>query len=269
MKLHFDLIKAPESSPTKTMVFLHGILGTGANLRSVARRFCQARPEWQGALMDLRAHGKSQSVDGDDTIGSAGDDVRQTVADFEVPVRGTLGHSFGGKVILSLLDLPKLEHAFSIDSAPGTRVDARGSESTLEIVSLLEQVSPVWETREKFVDHVVSLGQSKSIAQWLAMNLEREGTGMRLVLTMPRIRALLASYLKLDFWSAVEHSTPKVHLVIADQSRVYDEAERAQALELEASTNGRVTVDVLPAGHWVHVDDFEGLVRVLVARTSS
>ncbi len=64
MLLHHDLITAPEATPTKAVLFLHGILGTGANLRSHARRFVQAHPEFLGVLVDLRAHGNSQGVDG-------------------------------------------------------------------------------------------------------------------------------------------------------------------------------------------------------------
>ena len=43
-----------------------------------------------------------------------------------------------------------------------------------------------------------------------------------------------------------------------------EDVERAQALAREPRS--RVTVDVLPTGHWVHTEDQGGLVHVLLER---
>jgi pimeloyl-ACP methyl ester carboxylesterase len=58
----------------------------------------------------------------------------------------------------------------------------------------------------------------------------------------------------------------RLHLVIGDRSPVFDAADRAHAERL--ARDGRASLDVLPAGHWVHVDDPDGLTRALLARTS-
>ena len=56
----------------------------------------------------------------------------------------------------------------------------------------------------------------------------------------------------------------KLHLVIGGRSASYNPAERARAAQLAARPNSRVTADVLPgAGHWVHVDDPEGLYALV------
>ena len=47
---------------------------------------------------------------------------------------------------------------------------------------------------------------------------------------------------------------------------MYDEEERAKALALEASSDGYVTVDVLDTGHWIHVDDPQGVAESLQKR---
>jgi hypothetical protein len=54
----------------------------------------------------------------------------------------------------------------------------------------------------------------------------------------------------------------RVHLVIGDRSGAYSPADRERAQRI-AGLNPRVTVNILPAGHWVHVDDLEGLVRMM------
>ena len=61
----------------------------------------------------------------------------------------------------------------------------------------------------------------------------------------------------------LDHLPPRVHLVIGDRSYSYSPADRERAARISASSE-RVTVDVLPAGHWVHVDNPDGLLRKLL-----
>jgi pimeloyl-ACP methyl ester carboxylesterase len=270
MQLHFDLVPGV-GAPRATLVLLHGILGQGSNLRSLARRFVDAAPGWSAALMDLRAHGQSLGVGGPDTLESAADDVRQTLARLSVPATAVLGHSFGGKVALRLLHEPGLQHLVTVDSGPGPRVTRRGSETTVEVLSLLRALPGPWATREAFVRDVEAGGQSRALAQWLAMNLRREPHGFVFGLELPRIEALLQSYFEVDLWPEVEaqalaRTGAQLHLVIGERSQVYDAAERARVEQLARASDGHLTVDTLPAAHWVHVDDPAGLLRVLLAR---
>lgn len=270
MKLHLDTLSAPGASPTRALAFLHGILGTGVNLRAVARRVVEARPQWSAVLVDLRAHGQSQGRDGPDTLDAAAKDLLDTFAGLTPPVRGLVGHSFGGKVALRYAQLAPLDELVLVDSAPGLRLDHAGSEATMGVVALLGALPRTWPTRDAFVRAVEAQGQSKGVAQWLAMNLEREGTSFRFVLELERIHALLDSYFQADLWPVVEASArgegPRVHVVLGERSRVFDHDDRVRVTALESASAGRVSLDLLPAGHWVHVDDFEGLVRTVVAR---
>lgn len=222
-------------------------------------------------LVDLRAHGQSQTVEGDDTITHAADDVAETSKTLAVPVRAVVGHSFGGKVAMLLADrLPGLEHLVILDSGPGQRLDFRGSELTMKVLSTLEDAPAVFLSREAFVSHLGAAGIDKGIGQWLAMNLEREATGFRFRLSLSRIRSLLASYFATDCWPLLERLSvgdgPPFHLVIGARSRVFDPAERERAEALAARSSGRCSVELLQTGHWVHVDDFEGTVRALLSR---
>lgn len=271
MKLHHDLVSAPDAKPTRAVLFLHGILGTGANLRSHARRFVQQRPENLGVLIDLRAHGDSQGTDGADTVANCAKDLVETVRDLNVPVTGVVGHSFGGKVALAFAKLqPGLEHVMTLDSAPGPRTDARGSESTLEVLTALESLhQTTWTGREAFIAAIEAKGLGKMLGQWLAMNLELKGGAWVFKLSLPRIHALLEDYFEVDLWPVVEEAArtgPKVHLVIGARSLVYSHDDRVRAQSLEHDSQERVTVDVLSAGHWVHVEDPQGVSEVLARR---
>lgn len=270
MKLHHDLVTTPDATPAKAVLFLHGILGTGANLRSHARRFVQQRPENLAVLIDLRAHGDSLGTEGDDTVASCANDLLETARTLSVPVRGVVGHSFGGKVALAFAKVQQgLEHVITLDSAPGPRGDARGSESTLEVLTVLEALGSTWPSRDAFVAAIEAKGLGKMLGQWLAMNLELKPEGWKFRLSLPRIHALLEDYFNVDLWPVVEEAAragPRVHLVIGARSLVYSHEDRIRAQSLEHDSSGRVTVDVLSAGHWVHVEDPQGVSEVLARR---
>src|SRR5439155_20867 len=110
-----------------------------------------------------------------------------------------------------------------------------------------------------------SPGPRRALAQWLALSLERSDGGVRFALDLREVRALLLDYFARDLWPVVEHppDDARVHLVIADRSASYSGVDRERARALAGE---RVTVDLLPAGHFVHVNDPGGLVRVMLDR---
>ena len=69
--LAFSTVTANGAAPSQWMFFLHGIFGSGANWRTFAKRFVEARPSWGAALVDLRMHGASQNCAPPHTIEAA------------------------------------------------------------------------------------------------------------------------------------------------------------------------------------------------------
>ena len=273
MRLHHDTLTSG-ARPEKAIAFLHGILGTRVNLRSHARRFVERRPEFLALLVDLRAHGQSQAIDGADTVAAAAMDVIETAAAIGHPLAQVVGHSFGGKVALCLLgQAPELERVVTIDSAPGPRLDARGSEATVRVLGLLEALIGPWKSRDAFIAEVEARGESRSMASWLAMNLAVEADRYVLRLELGRIRSLLDSYLALDAWPMVEAAVAtgrtQVDLVIANGSLVYSPEDRARAAGLASASPERIRVQVLEGGHWLHVENPSGVDRVLWGDSSN
>lgn len=266
MRLAFDTYAAPGASPTKTMVWLHGMLGTGNNLRTIARRVVDARPDWQAALVDLRAHGESLGTDGEDTVHGAAQDVVDTFAVHAPPVRAVVGHSFGGKVALALWDSPlRLAHVCTLDSGPGARLDARGSEATLKVLDALEATPGPFPSRDAFVQALGARGLEPTLGRWLAMQLHGPAGALRFAPSLPRLRALLRSYFEWNAWPVFHGAVgkagaPHFHLVIGAASRVYGEADLATVQGLVASSAGQVTSGTVQAGHWVHVEAPDAVV---------
>lgn len=105
-------------------------------------------------------------------------------------------------------------------------------------------------------------GQPLSIAQWLAMNLDRGEHGVRFGLDLVAIRALLDDYFSRDLWSVLEQLRSHILVINGVRSNVYDEHDREH---LARVVSDRVAVRVVPdAGHWVHAEAPDELLRIMV-----
>lgn len=259
------IVKAsPEAEPERYLFFLHGILGQGNNWRSLARQLVKARPEWGAVLVDLRAHGGSRHLPPPDSLESAAEDVARLAR--RLPLGAVLGHSFGGKVAVALLDQVRVPKLFVVDSQPAERPDRQGSKGTVAVVRMLAELPERFDSRDAFIEHVKAQGHRDALAQWLAMNLERVDGGHRFGLDVRRIETLLDDYFERDLWSRLDPPPPgtAVHLIIGGRSTVWSEEEQKRARELAARHPEAVHVHVLEkADHWVHVDDPAGLLSIL------
>jgi esterase len=256
--LSFERIEG--AKPERTIAFLHGILGQGKNLQTLAKRFVDQKPEWSAWLVDLRGHGRSPKGTADASLEAAALDVVDLARRHQPPLAAIAGHSFGGKVALEVArlgNLPSLKDVVVIDSMPGAREPFHGPDSALGIIDTLESLKGGLASIAEWVEALEQRGLPRHIAQWLAGSL-------RFGMDFQEIRALLKDYFERDLWPIVENppGDTRVHLVIGDKSDAYNAADRERAARIAAS-NPRVTVDVLPSGHWVHVDDPEGLLRVM------
>ncbi len=267
--LAHSIVKLETSEPARYMIFLHGILGTRANWRGIARKFVKACPDWGAILVDLREHGDSLAQPPPHTLETTAADVRELEQALSLPVRGAVGHSFGGKVALQWLAMRDAGAAiWLIDSSPSARADDERSNATTEVLTTLEGLKNNWPSREAFVESLVGAGQPEAIAEWLAMNLKRNEDGSRSFgPDLSAIRSLIEDYAKTDLWPIVE-SPPlgsTIHLVIGGRSSVFSRLDRARA-EAIADRDSRVFVHLIEeSGHWVHIDAADPLVALLTS----
>ncbi len=284
MQLFVDRIARKEGSAERRAVFLHGILGSGQNLRTVARRFTELCPGWDAAVVDLRGHGRSVPVgEGPATIETVASDVIESLGREPVPVAAVIGHSFGGKVALEAArrwgpggtarsdgSVLPLEHVVVMDSLPGARPTRHGSESIAQVLETLDALGRPFPDRNAFVAAVEARGHGKPIAQWLGTSLKRQEDGTFVFgIDLAFVREVLGDYFELDYWPLLEAAPEAgglsgVHLVIGARSTVFLPPDRDRASALEA--RGRLTVDVLDAGHWLHAEDPESVIAVLGRR---
>ena len=244
----------------------HGILGSGGNWRGIARKLTERRPEWGVMLVDLRGHGLSERGTPPDTVAACAEDVAALLAELG-DVHAIAGHSFGGKVALATRALrpPGLVQTWMFDSSPGMRPDRAhdATDTVARLIAAMERLPKIWAKRDEFVQAIVAEGHPKALAQWLAMNVEPEGGAYTLRLDLAQIRSLVADYLASDLWaSALDPELGDLELVIATGSDVVNAADRARV----AHPPPHVHVELVAAGHWLHVDAPAAILDLLVTR---
>lgn len=267
--LAHSLITAKSADPDRIMLFLHGILGSRANWRGIARRFVEARTDWAAALVDLREHGDSLGLEGPHSLAAAVEDLESLERTLPLPSSGALGHSFGGKLTLEWLRSRRSPtEAWVIDASPSPGAADPDSSATAAVLSTLAELPRAWPSREAFVDALAKAGQPQAIAQWLAMNLRRtRDGGRRFGPDLEVIGELIADYARTDSWDVIEslRDDCTLDLIIGGRSTAFSEADRERLARVSRSIS-RVSAHVIQeAGHWVHVDAPDAILALLTA----
>ncbi|GAB2272163.1 hypothetical protein Dimus_006984 [Dionaea muscipula] len=298
--LAFEEVKASNEKPYNSTIFvLHGLLGTGRNWRSFSRTLASnlsdhspPSREWRMVLVDLRNHGRSAGLQGlnpPHNMFNAAKDLADLVKSHGWAWPDVvIGHSMGGKVALQFaqscmcgdygasITLPK--QLWVLDSVAGTvHPEYRDGEVEKVLVTLQSLPSPI-PSRKWLVDHMMQLGFSKSLSEWMGSNLKRSGDHQSFAFSLQAAIDMFNSYQESDYWSLLERP-PKgmeISLVRAENSdrwhpEIIERLERIAASERDITEEeGKMSLHVLPnAGHWVHVDNPTGLVQILAPRIAS
>eukprot|EP00271_Cylindrocystis_brebissonii_P005982 TRINITY_DN18468_c0_g1_i1.p1 TRINITY_DN18468_c0_g1~~TRINITY_DN18468_c0_g1_i1.p1 ORF type:complete len:430 (-),score=57.28 TRINITY_DN18468_c0_g1_i1:285-1574(-) len=277
--------------PPPTAVLLHGILGGRRNWASFSKRLAQEFPSWQFLLVDLRCHGDSSHlpISGPHTVQSAAQDVLKLMGHLRITPRVLIGHSFGGKVALSMVDqaakpLPRPIRVWVLDATPGTvRAGLDGEDHPAELIAALQQLPATVPSRRAVIDALLEAGFSSPISQWMTTNLRQikeapstngrpsaSSSGFTWVFDLLGIEEMYDSYERTNLWPIVESVPAGVHIDFLRAERslhrwAHEDRSRIGVAERQASAEGAgVQMHVLEdAGHWVHTDNPDGLFRLL------
>jgi pimeloyl-ACP methyl ester carboxylesterase len=245
-------------------VFLHGLLGNGKNLKTMATQF------GGGLLLDLRGHGRSPSGSPPHTFENCAKDVLATVGP-ENPT-AIVGHSFGGRVALEcailLSDGPARTETTTwlLDTVPG---EANGSVGA--VVDALQSINPKnYESRHRLSEALHKEQKLEmGLAQWLTSSATLSTNGLEWGFELSVVNALMPEFKSQDFMGKLEHlvltgnDNNVVHLVRGEKNVGWTVDMVSKLQDLSIRSNGRFFLHALPkAGHWVHVDDLPGLVNL-------
>jgi len=225
-------------------------------------------PAWGFLLVDLRGHGDSHGASGPHNLSSCAQDIQNLCTSLNLRPSVAWGHSFGGKVVLRYAENhgSDLRQVWVLDTpfdATPEGIDIHGQSVGL-LIKILGSVPMPCLEREDALNPIRKAGFPEMICQWMTTNLMRCDGGFRWRFDLDVIGSLYVDYHVSDMWSAVLGDKPNTgfHLVYGGKSDRWNAENMGRARALEA----RGTLDIHPmheAGHWVHVDDPEGLRRIL------
>jgi pimeloyl-ACP methyl ester carboxylesterase len=250
-----------------TLYILHGILGSGGNWSSFASRLVERRPDWLVVLVDLRLHGDSRIADPPHDLAACARDLAELrdSLDFSTSRTAVLGHSFGGKVALEATRTltPAPAQTWVIDSTPAP---TSGEGSTRKMLQMLAESPETFGDREEAVAWVAAGGFDEATARWMAMNLRRNGGRWSWDLDVSGLQDLLGSFGSSDLWSIVEADVPDtdIRFVQASSGSILTDSD-AERIKRNQTRHRAPRLTVLSGGHWLHIDNPEGMLELLAA----
>lgn len=263
-KAHLNIVEMNASEQNvsiakRTFAFLHGIFGAGRNWATIAKSVVNEVQGVSARLVDLPGHGRSDHFPGPHGVGDIAKQIGSYLSETEI----LLGHSFGGKIALSLIPhLSQVKQVWIIDSTPAAKAPSGEAWAMLE---RLDHLPDRFASRDEAVEDLQREGLSLGVAQWMCMNLTRDGDGFTWRFKLDDIRTMMMSFFETDYWDILEaeNLAAEVHFVKATKSDVMT-MEVAARLQSLAGNQPRIHFHELEGGHWLHVDNPVGLTELIV-----
>jgi pimeloyl-ACP methyl ester carboxylesterase len=274
---------SPESREARqppTAVLVHGIMGSKRNMVSFAKRLVEGFPTWQVVLVDLRCHGDSaglaaQLVNQDHGVDAAAGDVLKLLQSLKMFPEILIGHSFGGKVVMSMAHqfgngvtrLPRPVKVWVLDALPGEVRSAEmgGQDRPEDLISALRHYPlPVQRKSDIMTWLTANGGFSQGIAQWAATNLMPNPSGAGgfvWKVDLEAIHRMYLSYESTDLWKFLESPADgiTVSFIRAERSN-FRWSGKDQDLIKALGHDVHLLRD---SGHWVHTDNPAGLFDII------
>jgi len=240
--------------------------------------------------MDIRGHGGSSSSRGrqfspphnfDACVGDVVETLKQLGLTGHKSPFAIVGHSLGGRVALqysSLLSSAAIEvnppsQTYLLDTVPG-----QADPSVHRVLRAISSVQTPMESKSSLVDTMVNEYRiSKPVAAWIASNVYRTEHGLDWVFDLDVGNELVSNFSDQNLVQSISDVTKtpdasQVHLVVGGKNKLWTSnvlEELRTVPSFGTTKNAMLQMHTLDAGHWVHVDCLEGLVKILVDNLQS
>ena len=244
----------------RPLFLLHGFLGAGRNLASLARGLARRVAARRVITLDLTGHGDSPPLPPRPDLAVIARDVLDTARAVDAGGAWTLiGHALGGRVALraALIEPSALRHLTLLDVTPSRREP--GGE-VAAIVKALADAPERASDRQTFRRWFRQAGLVPAAIDWLLLNLVHEADAYRWRIDRQALAALYDEIGAEDLWPAIEGRHPyDVHIIRAGAS---DHVPEADVARLRAAGCRVDTIE--GASHFVHVDRPDELLDRIV-----
>jgi len=242
---------SPDSS--RTIVLLHGLFGSGDNLRLLARGL---ESRYAVVVPDLPNHGMSPHIDSS-THEKMVEVIEHFIDEQGFPNPILAGHSIGGKLamLMALRHPGRYPAVVSIDMAP-----RRYEASHREIMAAMRAMPLHTVHIRKDADQLLSSAvPDAAVRAFLLKNLVRNGEEFQWRLNLD---AIANDYDSLLGWDPPESSYNGPALFVGGERSRYLQAHRdTEEIRRFFPT---ATITMIPdAGHWLHADKPEELLAIM------
>lgn len=265
-----DLSSAGSPAPGTPVVFVHGLLGSGTNFRSIALH-PSIRTGRRVLALDLRNHGRSPHVPGASSLSALAADVESALgASLGAGTPCTLvGHSLGGKVaaLVALRARAALARLVVVDIAPVAYAprDAQWG-AVARVVRAAAELDPSAYPSRAAIDAALALsvpdaGMRSFVGQNLLMG---EGGRYSWRCNLPALLASLPEFAA--FPPAPAPCALPAHFIRGELSSYISEERDGPAIR--ALFPAAQVHTVQGAGHWIHADrpkEFTALLAGLLS----
>ncbi len=244
-------------------MFLHGIMGSAANWRRIAKAF---EDEYQVLTYDQRGHGRSFKPPHGYRPSDYAQDLKLILDDLGWEKIFLVGHSMGGRnaIEFAARSPQRVEGLVIEDIGPEA-----SSDSIHKIEKLLELVPTPFPNREsarrffegEYPEMISFYPQAHVVAKFLLSNIEQKENGQwDWRFDKGAILESLRVGRNEDRWDAFVNLQMPVLIVRGEHSR---DLSREVFARMQASLPSAKAVEIPSAGHWVHFDQPEAFIQAL------
>ena len=252
--------------PPLRVVFLHGLMGSLRNWKSVVLAFQREVPHSEILVFDQRGHGRSFKPESGYSPKDYAQDLLQIVDSLNWPSFALVGHSMGGRNALAFASLypQKVQKLTIEDIGPDPH-----PEVLQQYEKLLDSIpTPFADKRQEknlLMNHFHQIQWKRDpkglLGQFLYTNLEEKPDGqVDWIFSRQAILDSVREGRQKDSWTEWESLQCPVLLLRGESSRELTDGVFHQMLQRQTKAKG---VQIPNAGHWVHYDQPQIFVRVL------
>ncbi|MEQ1663796.1 MAG: alpha/beta hydrolase [Bdellovibrionales bacterium] len=269
------------SADMPKIVFLHGVMGSGANWRKITPAF---KNDYQVLTFDQRGHGWSFKPKEGYAPADYANDLMKILDELKWDKIILVGHSMGGRNALHFANrYPERVRALVVEDI-GPQGNPKAMQKTIDMVEMVptpfaskkhakdyfsgafieELISTSGDVKGVSTGLVVakmSYEQARVLGQYFYTNIEVRTDG--LADWRFSKNAILASLIKGHFepnWEIVRTLNVPTLFVRGEWSEDFPKTEYEKLLTINPMVSG---VEVAQSGHWIHYDQAEKFIQVL------
>jgi esterase len=252
------------SKKSPKLVFLHGLMGMGANWRKILSAF---QDNFEVLVYDQRGHGRSFQPESGYGPMDYAEDLNKIISELGWEKITLVGHSMGGRasIAFAMNYAEKLNKLVIEDIPPQSGWD--GAE---KIINLVESVPVPFNDRQQarnffktsFMQGTADAASQKRLADFFYLNMdENKSTGqMGWRFYKKAIVDSLNESRSISLWEGYKHICLPILLVRGEFSEDLTDENYEKMLSENPYTNGVV---IKNSGHWVHAEQPKCFISVL------